>query len=803
MKSAYPKDQRAIGKEVAMRARFLIVSIALVCLLPSCGQIFFKKGFPQYSGEIESGGVKQSVEIYRDAYGIPHIYAQSEYDVYFAQGYVHAQDRLWQMELLRRLVRGRLSEIAGKDAIEVDMFMRLLGMDKTMERLASEASEGAREVARAYVDGVNAYIQARGKKLPLEFSALKLSPEPYTEEDLFATVLLNSWSLNTNFLQELLAVRMMNRLTADAFADLFPSYPSAHLPADDYFNSFKPLKVAPFLKAVDVFSGTSENSSGSAGSNCWAVSGERSFSGKPMLANDPHLAHNVPGVWYLNHLVTPSMNVIGASIPGAPCVIIGHNESVSWGITNVMTDYVDLYVVKVDPSQPTRYLFDDKVLEMEREEITINVKDSQPEHRTIYHTIHGPIITRIEEGYDAQIALKWYPRTVDRTLEAFYKINQAGKVEDAFEGGQYLGIVCLNLVAVDSLGNIGWHVTGKAPIRKGYSGRLPADGSRSDLDWEGFIPYDELPSTFNPPSGTVVTSNDRKIGDDYPYPISYSWAAPYRAQRIRSLLSSKSKLNEEDHKEIQGDHYSLQAERLISQMADLSLKDEKASFALESLRNWDRRVTAESWEAAIYEVFVIFLARNLLFDEMGEDLRYYCAGFTLYTIVDEILSRPNSPFWDRVDTVERETREQILEESLSGAVGFLTERFGKNSKKWKWGKLHRIHYNHPGATNWLARRYMNAGSYPLGGDNNTINIGGFGMWGREYNVKTIPSLRMIADMGDVSGGQIIIPMGQSGQPQHPHYKDMIERWRKIEYVPMYFDKKNVLANQKDLLILSP
>ncbi len=519
-----------------MKAKIIIILIVLVCLLTSCSQLL-KKGFPQYSGEIKSSGIKQPVEVYRDDYGIPHIYAQNEYDVYFAQGYTHAQDRLWQMELLRRLARGRLSEITGKDTVEVDMFMRLIGIDKAMKRLASEANDQIKRVFDAYVDGINAYIQVIGKKLPLEFSALKLSPEPFTEEDLFASTLLNSWALNTNFSQELLAVRMMNRLTADSYVELFPAYPNAHLPADDYYNSFRTLKVAPFLKAVDVYNGTSQNNSGSTGSNSWVAGGKLSLSGKPILANDPHLAHTIPGVWYLNHLVTPSMNVTGASIPGAPCVIIGHNESIAWGITNVMTDYVDLYVVKTDPSLPTRYFVDNKALEMEQEEIIINVKGSKPEHRTIYHTIHGPVITNVGKGHDVQIALKWYPQAADSSFEGFYNINSAGKVEEAFEGGRYFGIICLNLVVADSFGNIGWHVTGKAPIRKGYSGRLPADGSRSNFGWEGFISYDELPSVFNPPSGVIATSNDRRINDDYPYSISYSWAAPYRVQRIISLLS--------------------------------------------------------------------------------------------------------------------------------------------------------------------------------------------------------------------------------------------------------------------------
>jgi len=437
-----------------MKTKSLILFIALLCFLLSCS-LLFKKGFPQYSGEIKKMGGKKPVEIYRDAYGIPHIYAQNEHDLYFTQGYVHAQDRLWQMEQLRRLVKGRLSEIVGKDTVEVDMFMRLLGMNKAITSLADQASERMKTVARVYIDGVNAYIEARKDNLPIEFSALKLLPEHYTEEDVFAAVLLNSWGLNQNFSSELLAAKMMKRLAADAFADLFPSYPNARLPSDDYFNTLKSLKVAPYLQTVDAFRELSQDGPNSAGSNSWVVSGERSVSGLPLLANDPHLAQNVPSVWYFNHLNAPGFHVAGASIAGSPCVVIGYNEKVAWGVTAAMTDYVDLYVIKVDPEHPTRYFIDGKMLDMEREEITIRIKDSQPEHRTIYHTIHGPVITDVKngKGYNAHIAIKWHGTTTDKSFEAFYKINHASKVEEVFEAGRYFGIVCLNIVTADKDGN--------------------------------------------------------------------------------------------------------------------------------------------------------------------------------------------------------------------------------------------------------------------------------------------------------------------------------------------------------------
>lgn len=768
-----------------------------------CSKIFFEKGFPTYSGDILYNSVKEPVEIYRDAYGIPHIYAKNEPDLYFAQGYVHAQDRLWQMEQNRRLIHGTLSEILGKETIEVDLFMRLLGMDKVLERMSKNTPAQLITIGRVYIDGINTYIEERKDDLPLEFSSLNFEPEPFTEEDKFVSLLINSWFLNRNYSNELFAVKVMNQLPLSAFDDLFPSHPDAQLPSDDYFDDIRSLEIAPFLTAVEASRVVLRGTSGaSGGSNNWVVNGERSVSGLPLIANDPHLGQSVPGVWYFNHLNAPGTHAAGASIAGSPGVVIGHNEKVAWAITNLATDYFDLYVIKVDPENPTQYFVDGDTLEMEQEEITIQVKDSEAVHRTIYRTIHGPIITQIGKG-EAQIALKWHQHTDDQTFKGFYEIYHANTAAEALEAGKHIGVFSINLLAADNAGNIGWHATGKVPIRNGYSGRLPADGSRSDFRWKGFIPYNELPSTLNPSEGIIVTANNRRIDDDYPYDISYSWAAPYRAQRITQLLNKKSKLSPEDFQRIQMDYHSLQAEKLISQMDALNPKKEEARWALEALRNWDFKVIGKSREAAIFEIFLTELIKNLLEDEIGDALNYYydCLPFS-YTMLDEILSKPNSMLWDRINTSKQETREEIVEESLADAVKRLKEMLGENKEDWQWEKIHKLSYLHPGSTTGMAKRYMNLGPYPIGGDNNTVNIGGFNRV-NGYHMNYIASMRMIVDMNNVDKCLIIGPMGQSGQPQHQHYSDMIDLWRNGAYVPFYFSKDDVIANHKAKLVLKP
>jgi penicillin amidase len=430
----------------------------------------------------------------------------------------------------------------------------------------------------------------------------------------------------------------------------------------------------------------------------------------------------------------------------------------------------------------------------------IEVKNSPSLRRKIYRTAQGPIITKIGGG-QAQVALKWYKNVNDNPFHSFYLMNQAASVKDIFKAGANLGMIAINLVAADVEGNIGWHAAGNIPIRSGYSGCWPVDGCQSRFQWKGFIPYSELPSSFNPPEGFIATANEDRREKNYPYDISFSWAAPYRAQRIKELLREKEKLDRDDFQRIQNDQYSLRAERIISFIRDLEPESEPAAQALEILKKWDRNVNVESGEAALYELFLTSLISNLVKDELGENLYFYFVNMYKSLIVDELSSHSGSPLWDRIDTPQKETWREIVEMSLAEALKEAEKRMGRDRNEWQWGKLHKIFYRHPGAESWITRKLMNYGPYSLGGDNITVNYAGFNPVQGKYDVTTIPSFRMIVDMTDLGKTLIIGPMGQSGQPQHPHYHDMIDLWRNGQYIPMYFHKKDVTANHTELLVL--
>ncbi|MBN1351332.1 penicillin acylase family protein [candidate division KSB1 bacterium] len=774
---------------------------ALVCI--TCGK-YFEKGFPVYTGEISGSGVKSEISIARDAAGIPHIKAANESDLYFAQGFVHAQDRLWQMDVIRRVAQGRLAEIAGEKFVDIDICARLLGLDDAVVQLSEQASPAALRIIKAYCRGINYYIKSNKENLPLEFNALDYVPPPFEPSDIFSVMVVNSWFLNQNYLHEVLALLLHDRFTTKDFNTLLPAYPGATFPPDTYFDNFQQAKIAPLLPALSVLRGKTEFSKNGGGSNIWVASGTKTKSGKPILANDPHLALTVPSVWYFNHLSSPQVHCTGASMPGAPSVIIGHNEAVTWGFTNVMADYVDLVLLKVDPENPVRYEVDGEMLEMGREEIEIKRRKDDPLRLTIYQSIHGPVISTMEPGYDLQVALKWIIQSKDNSLEAFLKLNRARTVTEALDAGKLIGHIGLNLIAADTSGDIGWQMTGNFPIRQNYSGRFPADGSRSSFNWLGFIPTDDLPRKINPPEGMIYTSNNRVLPHGYPYSISYAWAAPYRAQRVAQLLAESDSLSVEKFKEIQRDDLSIQAQKLIPQLAPSSPTDPDAKWAIDELRKWDCRVAANSRGALIFEQFLIAFTRALVGDEMQQNIAAYfdCFHFS-YLIFDEILFHPNSRLWDRIDTPQNESAGEIVETALRNTVLFLSEKLGSDREQWTWGKQHKILYEYPGGQSWFTGMYLNEGPFEIGGDQNTVNAASFTPTGDYYKVKVVPSLRMIVDMANLDNSLIIGTMGQSGQPRHSHYKDMIEKWMNHDYLKMHFSADDLETIQKALLLIKP
>ena len=776
------------------------------------------------SGEIAGIPVATPVEVLRDELGIPHIFADNELDLVTAQGFVHAQDRLWQMESGRRVASGRLAEAGGPALADLDHFTILAGFKGIRDRAIAALTPENRKLLEAYAAGINAYIDYAGDNLPLEFRTLKIAPPRWSVDDLCGVLPLNAWFLQTNYHEEIVAVLARERLTSEQFAELYPSGPDAKLPHELFFERYGRTRVAPFLPAALAF--YPELSATGGGSNNWAI--RHGEGGMPAIANDPHLAMMVPQVWHVCHLHCPTLNVAGVAMPGVPGIIIGRNPQLAWGVTNVMTDIVDLYMLRIDPARPTRYRLGSEWREMEREDIEIPVLGGPAAARTIYRTVHGAVLTEVTERAEAVVALKWYgtlpePGFTENSINGFFSLFRSRTVAEAFDAGKMLSTVGQNLVCGDTAGDIGWHATGLVPVRRGYSGRAPADGSGETTDhalangddWIGFLPYEQMPSAINPPTGYLATANNRTVDDDYPHHITYAWTAPYRRERIAARLAQKLKAGVprlEDLQEIQRDVYVLQAERLLPKLLEFEFHDADALLARKILADWDRVADRESRGALIFSIFHTEFLRLLLAQRLGPAFSVYISTAPLfYSVVDEALRRCTLSKLLEGTKYGAEGLASLCEESLAQAVAIARKALGRNFRRWRWGRLHTYLFAHPGATGPLTRWLLNRGPYAAPGTSTTVNVSAFNpatsdlsdrsSLARTYRAVTIPSMRFTASLADPDRTFIMAPMGQSGRPGNLHYDDMIRPWIEGEVVQLPLTEEAARRIARNRLLL--
>ena len=791
-------------RAVAVRALAAILILAYA----GCATFSPSKGYPRYDGSTQGLPLRAQVRVYRDAYGIPAIFAANAHDLMTAQGFVHAQDRLWQMETIRRICDGTLSMVAGEQYVLLDYFTHLIGLSRLKKRALAALSAEERVYIEAYAEGVNAFIDLHGQDLPLEFRRLGLQPEPWAAEDVFSYAVLLAWMLETNYPEEMLALQVAATMDVDTWNLLFPSSPGARLPSEDFFDWAKDLVFAPpHPSALAFYDAFSPSRGANGGSNNWAVAEDAE--GAPMLASDPHLPVTVPAPWYFCQLHAPGIDLAGTSLAGMPGIIIGHNGRVAWGVTNVETDCVDLFVLKVDPHHPTHYHLGDRILEMEEETVEIPLPDGEVRRLPLYRTVFGPVITQVGEGYSAVAALRWYGTLPEGELpDTLWRVPHnlalARNVGQAIEAGRHYKILGQNLLVADAQGHIGFHATGAVPRRRGYSGRLPADGSSGREDWIGFMEYDSLPSSIDPEEGWLATANHCTVPADTAKPPTYSWCAPYRYERIAQLLSGLDHPSLEDFQRMQMDHHSLQAERLLPRILAFSYSDPDARTAVDILSGWDCNCPANSAGASVFQVFLSEWTTLLLGDELGAHLDdYYLASFLGYAVQDVILDNVDAPLWDRTETPRRESAADILEAALAASVKRLRRSCGANINNWCWGRLHRITHHHAGATGWFSRLLLDRGPYPIGGETNTVNAAVFNRADEHFDVLVYPSARIIMPLGDFDRTVVVGPMGQSGQPGHPHYDDMNTLWNEGGYIPFPFSRELIEDRAVATLFLGP
>ncbi len=773
---------------------------------------------PQTDGQLRLAGLQAEVTVFRDAWGVPHIYAANEPDLLFAQGFIHAQDRLWQMEFQRRMVAGRLSEVVGAAGLPVDRWMRVLGIYRVVEQEAAQACPEEHDLLAAYCAGVNAFLAVG--RLPVEFTLLRYRPEPWRPADSLAWVKILNWYLSSNWECELLRGQLIDKLgpamAAELELDAAETWPLV-LDIPDLLGLEKHL--SHFGRTL-AGSGAMPGAGSGAGSNNWAVSGAKSSSGKPLFANDMHLAMMMPALWYENHLEGGGFRVTGVSLPGSPLVVAGHNDKVAWGYTAGFADNQDLFRehlrISDDDAGSMQYEFRGEWLpaEVRQEEIHARVAGSVTQEVIVTH--HGPIInTLVAEETSEPLALQWAPLQPDpQTLCVLAAMNRAPSAAAFHQATAGWAGPVLNAVYADVDGNIGYSLMGQIPIRAAGDGRTPAAGWTGAAEWTGMIPFEQLPHLFNPPQGYIVTANNRVAAPNYPHLLGSDYVTGDRAERITQLLlTNPTPLDLSSFQRMQFDQISPSAQTLIHFVRHTPVDDPDVQPLVALLTAWDGAILVDSPAALVYEVLTRQLFAVLLESRLGAHLLARYTGKGPNALFMETLWGHHSQEWLRkwmsggsaawFDLDSGETVPDALTQALRRTLAYLENRFGADSSQWQWGSLHRLTFQHILGMQKPLDAAFNRGPYPVGGDGNTIWSNYSPLHDPATDVVTGPPFRFLADLADLDHCLGLLAPGQSGHVGSPHYDDQIDAWFHAGYHPMLFNPAEVEQNQRHCLRLLP
>lgn len=807
------KPAKRTASRRALRALlWLAGALAIVAvLLMATGAWMVRRAWPQVSGSISAPPLQSRVEVIRDKWGVAHIYAQNSHDLFFAQGFVQGQDRMWQLEFSRRLGSGRLSEFLGPDTVGLDRFTRVLGLRRTAQRDWEQMNGEDRAALNAYAEGINTYLNENRSRLAVEFTLLRVTPEPWHPVDSLVIVKLMSWVLSENAAIQISRARIIAKSQDAVAQQLLPAY-HADAPViiprdtDDY------QKLLQGVKSVARTLGTGGPTKGS---NSWVVAGNRTATGRPLLGNDTHLDLFLPSVWYANSLHGGGYETVGYSLAGTPGICIGHNQRVAWGLTDLVADVQDFYVEKLDDeANPQSYEFRGEWRPLRFEDERIVVKGAEPVVLRVAHTGHGPLVNNwIRRFKDSRpLALAWAAGESDSLIESILLLNRAGNWDEFRHALSLWNGPNLNFVYTDVDGNIGYQATGRIPIRAPIDqGIVPAPGWTGEYDWQGYVPFDGLPHLLNPPAGFAVTANQKPVADDYPYRLGYEFADPFRAIRLNQLLSANERLSLDDAKLIMGDTHHLPAESLRPHLLAIKPANELEARVLDELRAWNLKCDGDQIGAAIYQVWYRFLVEELVKDELGPELtteyleHYWIHGPVMLKLMDE----GTSSLFDDTSTPRLETRDDIARRSLSLAVAWLSQRYGSNPKEWKWGRLHTMNLRHRpfGMVNLpiISKLFSYGPMAAPGCDRFTVNATWF-TWDdpeHPYAADAGTSQRIIMDAGDWDRSVAINSTGQSELLFHEHREDLIPMWRDLKYHPLLFTRKAIDAEAVGILELVP
>jgi penicillin amidase len=775
-----------------MLRRVLAGLLTLLLAVLAGGHLYLRSSLPQVEGRITVAGLGAAVTIARDADGVPLITANDDADAAFGLGFAHAQDRLFQMEVMRRYGAGRLAEIFGDRAVGADRQMRVLGLYRLAEASFPHLSVPVRRSLEAYAAGVNAFLATHRGTLPPEFQLLRFAPEPWRPADSLVWGRIMALELTGNYRHELLRARLARDVSAEQLAFLYPDYPKeAPTTLAELAAIYRRLPLDPLHAALPP-----ENGSIYA-SNNWVVDGAHSASGKPLLANDPHLAFTTPGVWYLARLRTPEREIAGGTAPGVPFVVIGHNSRIAWGFTTTASDVSDLFIEKLDPDDPGRYLTPQGNAPFETRHETIAVRDASPVTVTIRRTRHGPVLSdvlpagTVEAGYVLALAATFLTED-DRSAEALWSAGRAGNWREFRASFENFVAPQQSIVFADTDGEIGFIAPARIPIRRNGDGWLPVPGWTGEYDWVGFIPFADLPQERNPASGRFVSANNKIVPENYPHFLTRDWDLPNRAERINELLAADPLQSPETSAAIQADTLSIAARRLVPLLTRISSEDEASRHAIERLRGWDFRMDADAVEPLLFTAWLRAFSKAVFVGRLGDAGRDY---WNLHpNVIDNVLTR--HPEWCDVPPVLAAERAgdpagtlhdrcaALLSASLDSALAGLREAYGSDMDKWQWRRAHIARF--PSAVFSripILRDWVDV-AIPTDGGFDTVNRGLTRIRDdeRPYEHWHGAGLRIITDLADPAASRMIVAPGQSGNPLSPHFSDLLRRWRDFDYL---------------------
>ena len=791
-------------KQLLARAAVTLV-LAIAAVLAALW-IWLHNSLPQIDGEARAPGAQGEIEVLRDGEGIPHIFAKSDRDAWFAMGYVHAQDRLWQMEFQRRIAEGRLSEFLGERAYDTDKLMRALGMAHMAERIVARLDPATVGNLQAYADGVNAFL-ASDPVLPVEFQAFRIQPQPWKPAHTMEWLLVMAWDLSSNYRIELARMRFASKLGNERAAQIIPPYPgdtAAPLP------DFKSVYAQVDGQARELLAMTPANEE-AIGSNNWVVSGARSETGKPLLANDPHLGLQAPSLWYLAHVSSPSGNVVGGTLPGVPFVVLGRNDYLAWSFTTTNSDTQDLFIERVVPGDPASYVTPAGRAKFEVRDEVIRV-GAEERHFKVRSTRHGPVISDAIRGAAEAapkgyvLALQWAALTEDNVVaRAGFALNRARNVADLHAALRDFTAPHQNVVFATRDGHIGFVAPARLPVRRADNeamGRVPVPGWDAKYDWQGFLPYDRMPALADPPSGHIVTANQKITAPGYKPFVSVDWFPPYRADRIEEMLAAQPKHSMASFERMQGDTSSRLARELLPVALAAKPATAEGRRVQDMLRSWKGDATADSGAPLAFAAWYRELTRAVYADELGGlfeeswDLR---AAFMIRVMKgDAAYAR----WCDDVTTPKRESCADDAALAFDRAAAYLSKHYGAQ-ETWRWGAIHTAAGDHRpfSFAPVISRFFTIAPETP--GDSFTVDVGHFFIRdeARPFANRHAASLRAVYDLADLDRSVFIQSTGQSGNVLSPWYSNFAERWAKVQYVTI--PAKRELIKSEHRLLLKP